>query len=230
MNRILFEPGEIAGGRVTIADRRFTHMRDVLKSETGDIVKTGEIGGKTGFGKVIAMDGESATLELEHSAAAPEPWFDLILAPPRPRVFKRLLPQLTALGMRTLTLVGAQKVEKDFWGATILKEENYRPLLIEGLEQCGATRLPEIAVRRNMRKFFEETPEFAGTRLIAHPYSIRGSGGGSSSFATLAVGPEGGWTESEVALFEAHGFSRISLGPRILRTDTALLALIGKLM
>ena len=45
----------------------------------------------------------------------------------------------------------------------------------------------------------------------------------------LAVGPEGGWTDAEVALLEAKGFVRQSLGPRILRTDTATVALLARL-
>ena len=46
----------------------------------------------------------------------------------------------------------------------------------------------------------------------------------------LAIGPEGGWTDEEVASLEAHGFVRYSLGPRILRTDTATVALLARLM
>ena len=46
----------------------------------------------------------------------------------------------------------------------------------------------------------------------------------------LAIGPEGGWTDDEVARLEAHGFRRMSLGPRILRTDTATIALLARIM
>ncbi len=235
MNRIIIAPGEIENGRAVLSGRRFEHVKTVLKSEVGDFLKTGELNGKIGTGKILAMDDRSVTLEINHSASAPPPWFDLVLAPPRPRAFKRLLPQLAALGMRNLFLVGAKKVEKDFWGATILKEENYRPLLIEGLEQCGATVLPEINICRNLRRFVENnSSSFSGVRLIAHPYGDGELGIGNRELGvggreyTFSVGPEGGWTEDEVALFEAHGFSRVSLGPRILRTDTALLALIGR--
>ena len=46
----------------------------------------------------------------------------------------------------------------------------------------------------------------------------------------LAIGPEGGWTDDEVTRLEAHGFRQMSLGPRILRTDTATIALLARLM
>ena len=46
----------------------------------------------------------------------------------------------------------------------------------------------------------------------------------------LAVGPEGGWTDEEVEMLEGRGFARYSLGPRILRTDTAVISLIARLM
>jgi RsmE family RNA methyltransferase len=53
---------------------------------------------------------------------------------------------------------------------------------------------------------------------------------GPVSRPVLAIGPEGGWTDDEVARLEAHGFRRMSLGPRILRTDTATIALLARLM
>ena len=237
MNRILFEHGEIIDGAATIDDARAEHILRVLHGEVGQTLKTGEIDGLVGTGVIAAIDGARVTVRLEHRYEALAPWADLILAPPRPRVFKRLLPQLAALGVRNIFLVGARKVEKDFWGATVLKEENYRPLLIDGLMQAGTAALPILHVRRNLRKFLAEELHAAlpsTRRVIAHPYATGGKPAdcGNAAIAkndtlTLAVGPEGGWTDDEVSLFESHGFSRFSLGPRILRTDTATVALLA---
>ena len=147
---------------------------------------------------------------------------------------KRLLPQLAALGVGRIFLVGAKKVEKDFWGATLLKGENYRPLLIDGLMQAGASILPTLETRRNFRKFVREELDTlfpSSTRIIAHPYdgtqTLKHS---NTQTLLLAIGPEGGWTDEEVALLEEHGFARYSLGSRILRTDTATIALLAQLM
>ena len=233
MNRILFEKGEIGeGGIVEIDDFRAAHILNVLHSEVGDILKTGEVDGLIGTSEVVAIDGNRVKLRTTHADNGLSPWVDLILAPPRPRVMKRLLPQLASLGVGRIVLVGAQKVEKDFWGATLLKEEIYRPLLIDGLMQAGTATMPQILVRRKFRDFMRD--EFAAflpspRRIVAHPYGATNCIAASSERLTLAVGPEGGWTDREVAMLEENGFLRYSLGGRILRTDTALIALIARL-
>jgi RsmE family RNA methyltransferase len=177
-------------------------------------------------------DGYVVKARVSHGQESLKPWVDLVLAPPRPRVMKRLLPQLAAMGAGRIVLVGAKKVEKDFWGATLLKEENYRPLLVEGLMQSGTSILPVLETRRNFRKFAAEELDvlFPGVsrRVVAHPYGA-GVTAPSGGRLLLAVGPEGGWTDDEVGLLEERGFVRYSLGGRILRTDTALIALMARL-
>lgn len=240
MNRILFEKSEIRDGIATFGGERAEHVLNVLHGEVGQVLKTGEIDGPIGTSELISINGEADSCPLlkvrcTHTENSLRPWVDLILAPPRPRVMKRLLPQLASLGVGRIFLVGAKKVEKDFWGATLLKSENYRPLLIDGLMQAGTSILPTLETRRNFRKFVKEELDIlfpSSTRLVAHPYTSQPSQTSqvSRTSRVLAVGPEGGWTDEEVALLEEHGFSRYSLGSRILRTDTATIALLAQLM
>lgn len=233
MNRILFETAEIKGGVATVSDVRAEHILKVLHGEVGQILKTGEVNGKIGTSEITAIEDGRVTVRVTHAEESLKPWVDLILAPPRPRVMKRLLPQLAAMGVGRIFLVGAKKVEKDFWGATLLKEENYRPLLIDGLMQAGTSILPTLETRRNLRAFVNEEldalwPE--STRIVAHPYDTPNlQPQPSTSNLLLAIGPEGGWTEAEVELLESKGFTRYSLGSRILRTDTATIALLARL-
>ena len=239
MNRILLEPGEIKDGVATFGGARAAHVVGVLHGETGQTLKTGEIGGLNGTSEILRIDSDGAdgplvTVRVSHTEAPLPSWADLILAPPRPRAMKRLLPQLATLGVGRIVLVGAQKVEKDFWGATLLKEANWRPLLVEGLMQAGTGVLPTVETRRSFRRFVrDELDELFPTvnRIVAHPYGQRGGSGGTSPAGRplLAVGPEGGWTDGEVALLEEHGFRRMSLGQRILRTDTAVIALLSRI-
>ena len=256
MNRILFEKDEIVDGGATFSDERAEHVLNVLHGAVGQTLKTGELDGLIGTSVIkeirnlheraegSAQRGSgllagTVVVECTHTETAEEPWFDLVLAPPRPRVMKRLLPQLTALGVGKIVLVGAEKVEKSFWGAQLLKPEVYRPLLVDGLMQCGTSRVPTIRCERNFRRYAEMqmADEFAGCeKIVAHPAMENGERGFFTPRPSVlnpyvfAIGPEGGWTEDEVALIESKGFVRRSLGSRILRTDTATIALIAQFM
>ena len=231
MNRILFESSEIADGIATCSDARSEHILSVLHGEVGQMLKTGELDGKIGTGAIVSIDGPTVAIRVSHSEESLRPWCDLVLAPPRPRVMKRLLPQLASLGVGTIVLVGAKKVEKDFWGATLLKEENFRPLVVDGLMQAGTSILPRLETRRNFRRFVTDELDalFPTTnRVVGHPGGASDLPARREGRLLLAVGPEGGWTDDEVELLESRGFSRYSLGSRILRTDTALVALLAR--
>lgn len=253
MNRILFEQDEIVDGQAVFSDERAEHVLNVLHGAVGQILKTGTVNGRAGTSVIqeirhletraagSAQRGSGLlageiVVTCDHREPTPTPWIDLILAPPRPRVLKRLLPQLTALGVGRIVLVGAAKVEKAFWGAQLVREDVYRPLLIEGLMQAGTTVLPTIRIEKNFKRYVETRLEtdFAGqTKIIAHPPKpgdAPPSNHESLNRPVVAIGPEGGWTDDEVTLLETKGFTRYSLGPRILRTDTAVLALLGQMM
>ena len=213
-------------------DFRAWHILDVLHGEVGQKLKTGIVDGDIGESEITAVDGRSVTIAVGAGRPGPAPWIDILLAPPRPRVMKRLFPQLAAMGAGRIVLVGAQKVEKDFWGATMLKEENLRPLLVEGLMQAGTSAMPKVELRKSFRRFVEDELDgaFPGSvRIVGHPSSGRTSipSGGRK---LLAVGPEGGWTGAELEMMERKGFMPLSLGERILKTETATIALLSKLM
>ena len=244
MNRILFEPNEIgADGRAVFGGVRAEHVRSVLHGTVGQPLKTGVVGGAVGVSVIEAVTPTEIVVRCVHDRAPLPPWCDLVLAPPRPRVMKRLLPQLATLGVRRLFLVGAEKVEKAFWGAQLLKPEVYRPLLIEGLMQGAvSTQLPEIHQEKRFSKWlsggdFEKNLENQPFRIIAHPPPSGTVPPPTGTVPTptgtvpvFAIGPEGGWTDQEVALLEAEGFVRHSLGPRILKTETATIALLSRFM
>ena len=238
MNRILFETSEIKNGIVEFGGARAAHVVNVLHGEIGQTLKTGTIDGPVGTSEITRIsvrDGEPVVAaKIDHRQKSVSPWVDILLAPPRPRAMKRLLPQLAALGAGRIVLVGAEKVEKDFWGATLLKEEIFRPLLIDGMMQAGTSILPSIETRRGFKKFMEEEIDDAfrsRRRIFAHPYAAPENlpSAGGEDRILLAIGPEGGWTDRETALLETKGFCGFSLGPRILKTETAAVALLSVL-
>lgn len=236
MNRILLDRGEVASdGTVRLDGARSRHIRSVLRAVPGDDLKIGLIDGPAGLGRVRAGEGEDVVLDCVFEAAPPpRELIDLILALPRPKVLRRLIPQLSALGIDRLYLTNAWRVEKNYFSAQILDPEVLRAGLLEGLEQSGNTRLPRVSVHRFLRRLVEAElgPVEEGTaRLMAHPGSAERLGRWTprshGERLLLAVGPEGGWIDAERDLFVRHGFREVGLGPGILRSDTACIALLA---
>ncbi len=240
MNIILAEASEVVDSRLTLTDHRAKHIVKVLQADVGDQLRVGVIGGSMGCGIIASIKKKypfDVVLDLVLNEPPREaPTIDLILALPRPIMLKRILSQLTALGVGTIHLINANRVEKSFWEAGILQPKEYRSHLLLGLEQAVDTRVPEIRLHRQFKPFIEDFfPSLAaGYRhlLLAHPL-------GKLCFnevidhkygrIALAVGPEGGWVEHEVKKFQEHGFSCCTIGERILKVDTAVVALHARI-
>ncbi len=239
MNIILFEPHEAATNQITIHDRRSEHILKVLKSAPGDTVRVGIINGGSGSGIITETSDKSVTIKLQinNPEPPPRPLTDLILALPRPIMLKRVLAQATALGVGRIFLVNAKRVEKSFFHASLLEDESYRDYLIQGLEQSVDTLLPKVSIHQRFKPFIEDDlPELTDypCRLLAHPNTKHGLWEQvkppiSGKKTVLAIGPEGGWIDYEIGKFKDQGFSAFSLGPRILRVDTAVPAILAQI-
>jgi RsmE family RNA methyltransferase len=239
MNLILLHPHEPdAAGRVCLAGDRADHIRMVLRATPGKELRIGLLNGPLGHGLVEEIRGEEVILRCEFSENIPlRPPVDLLLALPRPKVMKRLWAQLAALGVGRIILTNAEKVERYYFDSHVLEPEFYTGLLIEGLQQAGDTRLPEVQIVRQLKPFLEDELDTVfprtGTRLLADPSGLQNIfqclEPATPQRSCLAVGPEGGWTPYELEMFSSHGFQVFNAGPRILRTDTACVALLSAL-
>jgi 16S rRNA (uracil1498-N3)-methyltransferase len=236
MNIILAEEGEVVDHFLTLTDHRAEHIIKVLHKEVGDRLRVGLINGLGGYGTLTALHQKypfSVTLSLELTEPqGPLPPLDLILALPRPIMLKRILSQVTALGVGTIHLINANRVEKSFWEAGVLQPAEYRPHLLHGLEQAVDTRLPKIQLHPKFKPFVEDfCPSIMSDYrypLLADPggeHSLIDVVGGTSGRILLAVGPEGGWVEYELQKFREQGFHCCTIGARILKVDTAVIAL-----
>lgn len=239
MNWLLLEPGEVppGGGDILLRGDQARHAREVLHAAPGQRLRLGIVDGPLGSGEVLGTDPDGA-IRLRagwEAAPPPRPRIDLLLAMPRPKVMRRLWPVLASLGVGRIFVANAWKVERGYFDTPALDPAIIRAGLLEGLRQAGDTLLPDVTLHRRLRPLVEDVlpalPPYA-SRWIAHPdpdEPLSLPALASPGRTLLAIGPEGGWIPDEVALFRRHGFAPLSLGPRILRTDTACAVLLGLL-
>ncbi len=236
MNIILLENKEIQNNRATVDGRRAEHIVKVLRSRIGDRLTVGIINGKIGYGIIKEIQtGQPLRVELQffpEHFPEPVPPIDIMLALPRPIVFKRIVGQLTALGVNRVYVVNASKVEKSYWESSVVVEDGWKRFVTEGLEQAIDTRMVDFFFYRGFKpfinRFLPEIRKNYDQMLVAHPHSslrlsarFRAVGGG----VLVAVGPEGGWSDYEMEQMLDNGFEDFALGSRILRVETAVTAI-----
>jgi 16S rRNA (uracil1498-N3)-methyltransferase len=168
--------------------------------------------------------------ELESDSALP---LHLYLA-----VFKfdRLewaIEKATELGVAQITPIFARRTEKHLAQAAAKRVERWRRIAHEASQQSRRTSVPPIADPIALKPALER--DTAATRILLseteQALSISQHLGAprldSESTTALAIGPEGGWTPEEMSLFTQHNWIHVTLGPRILRAETAAIAAIA---
>ncbi|MCV6587835.1 MAG: 16S rRNA (uracil(1498)-N(3))-methyltransferase [Marinobacterium sp.] len=234
MNLILLHPDDFThSGHAILHDRRFHHIRQVQQPEPGQWLKVGVLNGDVGRAQVVGLTEHQIELaiELQRQPPAPLP-LTLIMALPRPKMLKRTLETIAAMGVKQLYLINSYRVDKSFWSTPLLSEKKIREHLLLGLEQAGDTQLPEVHLRKRFKPFVEdELPAIAAnTRaLVAHPYEAALCPAAKQTPTTLAVGPEGGFIRYEVEKLAEAGFDAVHIGERILRVETAVPVLLARL-
>jgi RsmE family RNA methyltransferase len=238
MNLLLLDRQQISENSAILTGRQARHIIKTLRSKPGDRIRVGIIGGLLGSGLIRELALGRVEIEIDvTNQPPPKIPTGLILALPRPIMLKRVLAQAASLGVERIFLINANRVEKSFFNASQMAEEKLREALLLGLEQAMDTVLPEISVHQRFRPFVEDLlPEIAVScpvRLVAHPDGEMNLAQTTYTKPTdqtlVAIGPEGGWIDFEIDLLRQQGFRTFSLGPRILRVDTAVPAILAQL-
>ncbi len=234
MNLLLLEAADCPEpGLACLRGRRLQHVREVHRAAVGESLRVGLLGGQMGQGLIEVLTDQELVLRFTLDEAPPPKLpLTLLLGLPRPKMLKRVLQTVASMGVPRLVLMNSYRVEKSFWDSPWLSPEAIREQLVLGLEQARDTVLPEVLLERRFKPFVEDRlPTLAqGTAcLVAHPVAAQPCPVGLNAPLTLAVGPEGGFISYEVDLLAAQGFRAAHLGPRILRVETAVPALLARL-
>ena len=223
-----------------ISDKeQVTHIKEVLKSKVGDSLNIGEMGGNLGKATISQINDNEVILNDVTLDKKPPAKLDLtvILALPRPKVLRRLIMDMTSLGVNRLIIVNSYRTQKSYWQSPLL--ERIDEFVFEGLQQAIDTVPLEVEFKKRFKPFVEdEFPALLGNAVIAHPYASQSwkayldglkckESNDDIMPKVLCIGAEGGWINYEVELLCKHGCTAVSLGKRILRTETVVSVLLG---
>ena len=221
MNLLLLRPADF------VSESRVRVRREIA----GEEITVGVIDGRIGVGRVVSRLGDVVELDVRLDRDPPPPLpLTLVLALPRPKVLNRVIASAASMGIKRIYLVNSWRVEKSYWKSPRLPHLDAPSIL--GLEQSRDTVMPKIETRRLFRPFVEqELPGIAANtrRIVAHPSAAIECPRALNEPVTLAIGPEGGFIDEEIASLKRIGFEAVSVGPRILRVETAVAAIVGRL-
>ncbi len=244
MNICLFSADEI-GRPLNIRDPRAEHIIKILHKKEGDTFAAGVIGGKAGTATISAIDihdekspDGKKTFSQGTLAFTFEPLTDgkplyplvMIIGFPRPIQLKRLLRDMAGLGVCEVHLTATELGEKSYLKSDLATSDAGYQMLLDGTEQAAGTHVPELFIHKSLAECVatvkDRHPDFKAYALD----NINPSGSlwenlcenpAKESVAVAAIGSERGWTESERKFLESQGFNRLSMGNRVLRTETA---------
>jgi 16S rRNA (uracil1498-N3)-methyltransferase len=219
---------ELAPGLVVIHGPEAHHLGAVRRVRPGDAVRLFNGGGSEYPARVVEVTRRDVTVEVLAAESPPRelPFsLHLAVALPRPDRAQFLVEKLTELGVTELTVLTTERSASSPREAKRDKLERY---VVEASKQCGRNVLMRIHAPRPWAEF-ATGPLLPARRLFAHPHAGGGPGLVGSGDVVAAVGPEGGFTDQEAALAEGAGWRLVDLGPRILRVETAALALAARL-
>lgn len=212
--------------------RQLEHLQQHLQIQVGDTLKVGIREGLRYLTEIVEISEKAVRLKPLQEEAVPEKLpVTLIVALPRPKVLRRLIMDSVTLGVEKIILLHSYRVDKSYWQTPFLQQLNHYIEL--GLEQAGDTVAPQIELYKRFKPFVEDILPGLITSsrpaYVAHPYVEQAMPFAIQHPCTIVIGPEGGFIPYEVDLLIKNGCQAVSLGNRIIRTETVIPYVLGRL-
>lgn len=233
MNIVLLDPRQTETEIWSISSKRqLEHLKQHVDVQVGDSLKVGIREGKRYLTEVVEVTEQAIKLKPVKEEAVPVKLaVTLIVAMPRPKVLRRLIMDSVTLGVEKIILLHSYRVDKSYWQTPFLQQLDQYVTL--GLEQAGDTIAPQIEIYKRFKPFVEDVLPSLVTAdcpaYVAHPYAEMKMPFAIDHPCTIVIGPEGGFIPYEVDLLIKNGCQAVSLGNRILRTETAISYVLGRL-
>jgi 16S rRNA (uracil1498-N3)-methyltransferase len=210
------------------------HLGRVLRARPGQLYELSD-GARVYLGRIDSVTRDRVEFALLEELPAHRAALDitLLLAMVKFDSFEWALEKATELGVTSIVPLAAARSEKGLLAAAAKRSERWNKILLESSQQSRRLQVPELAKLARPEEAFAK--HSAGARIIlserpeAPPLRAILKNHSAPKQAMLAIGPEGGWTDNELASARASGFEEASLGRLILRTETAVIAALASL-
>jgi RsmE family RNA methyltransferase len=232
VNLILFAPGETTAP-LSRKDPRARHLLRVLARREGETFDAGLLDGPRGKGTVVAIGDDTLTLSFTWDPPPPPlPGVILLIGLPRPQTARDILRDATTLGATSLHFIRTSRSDPNYAASSLWSSGEWRRHTIAGAEQAFDTRLPEVTWTHTLAEALARLPSVADRRALDLYEATEPLRPGPTARdrlpLVLALGPERGWDQDDRAALRAAGFTLVHLGPRVLRTETAVVAALAR--
>jgi 16S rRNA (uracil1498-N3)-methyltransferase len=234
MPRFFVPPAQCQTPTIFLTGREVHHALHVMRLRAGEQVTVLDGKGHEFVCEVQKFDRDKASLTVVDKRDIPLPSCQVTLLQglPKGKIMDSIIQKATELGVsRILPLVSERVVAKLNKREGIQKREKWELIAIESIKQCGAAWLPQIEQPVTPKEFIarEERFEFALLASLqpgaAHPrkyfQTFQSEHERLPHSICVWVGPEGDFSPGELEMIKAAGALAITLGPRVLRTETA---------
>ena len=234
MTRRYFTTQLPQNSHLTLTDSEAHHFLHVMRGNIGDEILLFNGAGQEWLAKVRETSRREVITEIvseQTSAAELERQLSFAIALPKGDRQKWLIEKLTELGIHQLTPVLTERTESR------LKIDKLQRVVIEACKQSGRSTFMQINEPETFSQYVDKTDNPSELCIIAHPLTSDSAPSSGQSLSTenlirsnsvkVLIGPEGGFTESEVQRAVDAGWQAVSLGPTILRIETAAVSLAG---
>ncbi len=230
MTRRRWIADEYSGNRATLTGDHAAHLARVLRARVGQEfdISTGRV---VRLGRIVSIQDGRVEFELgKEVTAVPVPNVTLLLAVFKFDRMEWAIEKCTELGVSRIVPVIARRTDAHLAWAATKRADRWRRLALQAAEQSRRAVPPEIAAP--IKLMDAENGTTVGLRIVLSESEERAPlrdvlASHLESEITLAIGPEGGWTEDELQLFQKAGWISASLGNAILRAETAAIAAVA---
>lgn len=233
MTTLVVTPIEFDGTEIEIHGDAYHHLFRVKRLRAGESVRVVDGEGRARGGVVARVDRAHGVVALAGGLPALESRLavELLVAPPRAERAAWLVEKATEIGVTAVRLVATGRAARDESAWSHAQLARLRRVAVAAVEQCGRAVVPEITGGQPLEDCFSQLELRPRPMVVLDAGGTRGAPpvapGGEPPGLSVVVGPEGGWTDEELALFARAGAPRWSLGERTLRVETAAIVAAG---